>query len=297
MSLVSIVTPVLNGSKYIETLLKSIKNQTYPNVEHLVMDGGSTDGTQEIAKGYGARVYSQKDSGTSEAVNRGILLAKGEIIGIIAFDDLFMSYTIKKVVSAFQTHDADCIYGDTLLTDIDLNNAIVAFNPVVTDLVTHLKYGFFNAHPFFWKREVFERHGGFDVRFKARSDYEFFVRVSKHLKFHKLDEVLAIYRYNGIGISQRDRKAFDRENSIINRRYGTESLVISPDLFFHALTCSIQYSSQILRMHNGSAWSGFKSQYKVSNIGLFFNLPISIVYIFGVRLGRKVNHGFVKPFK
>src|SRR5690349_9655830 len=104
--LVSIVTPSLNRVDLIESTLRSVRSQSYPNVEHIVVDGGSTDGTLEVLRRYegtyGLRWMSEPDQGMYDAINKGLAMARGEILAYLNTDDLYLPWTIDTVVSTFR---------------------------------------------------------------------------------------------------------------------------------------------------------------------------------------------------
>src|ERR1700739_123500 len=115
LPLVSIITVVYNGSKYIEQTINSVLNQSYKNIEYIIIDGGSTDDTLNIIKRYESKIdywQSEPDEGIFFAMNKGISLAKGELIGIINADDFYLPGTVKNVVEADNVYHADIYHGD-----------------------------------------------------------------------------------------------------------------------------------------------------------------------------------------
>ena len=128
-SLVSIITTVFNNKNTVESAIKSVLSQDYPNIEYIITDGGSTDGTIEIINKYEdkiAKFVSEKDRGVYDGMNKGIKLATGDIIGILNSDDLYASNdVIGKIVSAFLSYSVDSVYGDLVYVDKnDLNKII-----------------------------------------------------------------------------------------------------------------------------------------------------------------------------
>src|SRR5512143_702654 len=119
--LVSIVTPSYNQARFLEATLRSVLEQDYPNIEYLVVDGASTDGSVEIIRRYANRLtwwVSEKDSGQSEAINKGLQRAKGHFVGWLNSDDIYLPGTISAAATAFRKHpEAGLVYGDALAID------------------------------------------------------------------------------------------------------------------------------------------------------------------------------------
>lgn len=122
-SLVSIITPSYNQAKFLERTIRSVLEQDYPNIEYLVVDGASTDGSVDIIRRYADHLawwVSEKDSGQSEAVNKGLRRARGEIVGWLNSDDVYLPGAVSSVVAAFQSHpEAGLVYGDALAIDAE----------------------------------------------------------------------------------------------------------------------------------------------------------------------------------
>ena len=197
--LVSIITVVLNGQKHIEQTIKSVLEQTYSNIEYIIMDGGSRDGTLEILKKYDDKIdlwKSEPDKGIYFAMNKGIALAKGSLIGILNADDFYLPDAVKKVVESDRLQKADIYYGDMLLAIENSSAPEIRMKPNILEMDE--KPSIF--HPTcFVKKEVYERAGLFDTRFRISSDYEFLLRcIRKNFKFFYVPEPITTFRAGGI---------------------------------------------------------------------------------------------------
>jgi glycosyltransferase involved in cell wall biosynthesis len=195
--LVSIVTPTLNQGQFIEATIRSVKGQTYTRLEHVVIDGGSTDETLDVLRRhegtYALRWLSEPDAGMYDALNKGMALAKGDILAYLNSDDLYFPWTLRTVVEAFEQHpEADVVFGDAMgisaLGQLDLR-----FQP------PH-RYAFLlHASSFvqpavFWRRDVAAEVGPFDSSMRLAADLDFFLRMGRGRRFVRVDEMLAIER-------------------------------------------------------------------------------------------------------
>lgn len=195
--LVSIITVVFNGQKHIEQTIKSVLGQTYKNVEYIIIDGNSMDGTIDIIKSYDEQLdfwISEPDRGIYEAMNKGIVHAKGEIIGIINADDYYEPDAIKYIVDSHLINKADIYYGDMKI--IDGKGAGNIVKPDISKM--NEKPSIF--HPTcFVRKDVYDHAGLFDIRYKISSDYEFLLRcLRKKYFFHYVPEVITAFRQGGI---------------------------------------------------------------------------------------------------
>lgn len=201
--LISIITVVFNGEKYIEDTILSVINQTYNNIEYIIIDGGSTDRTLDIIKKYEKDIdfwISEKDEGIYDAMNKGLKFCSGEIIGIINSDDYYSDKDVfSKLVEVINHRPGDIYYGNMII--INQNK-----NEVIEKRYTNLKklyFGMYLNHPStFVKRSIYMSLGLFDSKnFRIAADYDFMLRnfINKS-KFIYVDQFMVFMRDGGESI-------------------------------------------------------------------------------------------------
>ena len=203
-SLVSIITPVLNRVETIRTCLASVERQTYRPIEHIVVDGGSTDGTLELVSGYRAshrlRWISQTDSGMYEAINRGIELARGDVLAFLNSDDRYLPWSVGEAVRALQP-DIDIVYGDLGILRPRMSGESDAFDMQFYrdfDLRYYSFVGTIGQPTVFWRRSLTERIGMFDTKFHLIGDCEYWLRAALGgAKLKHISELLAVQLDHG----------------------------------------------------------------------------------------------------
>lgn len=183
--LVSIVTPSYNQGRFIEETILSVKNQDYPNIEHIIVDGGSKDNTLEILKKYkgtyNMRWISEPDKGRADAVNKGFAMAQGEIIGWLNSDDVYLKKdTLRTVVHAFQSHtQSDVVYGDAAV--IDIGGRILQVICLPKPSFQRLLRSCYLIQPaIFFRRHVIKQHQ-LDTKLQFAMDYEFWLMLGKSI--------------------------------------------------------------------------------------------------------------------
>jgi glycosyltransferase involved in cell wall biosynthesis len=196
--LLSIITPSLNRADMIVTAIESVLAQNYPHFEHIIVDGVSTDGTLELLKRYPhLKVLVGHDKGMYDALNRGLELAKGEIIGFLNSDDLYAQSVFAIIAEKFQNQHTLAVAGEALIftTTPDGESKIISnFSPESASLLELSTIGspYFNA--WFFRRSVFEKIGNFDINYRIAADKEFMLRFAlsglKYTIVHKL-----VYQY------------------------------------------------------------------------------------------------------
>ncbi len=219
---VSIVTPSFNQGRFIRATIESVLSQDYPNVEYLVMDGGSSDNTQAVLKSYGDRFSwsSELDRGQADAVNKGWRQAKGDILGWLNSDDTYQPGAIRKVVEFFQANpDISMVYGEAY--NVDAQGRFIERHPTEEFDYQRLAETCFISQPtVFLRRHVFEEAGPLDVTLHYCLDYEYWMRVGKRFRVRYMPEVLATTRFHGAAKTVAKRKEAQQEViSTVQRHY------------------------------------------------------------------------------
>lgn len=185
--LLSIITGTYNSSKYIADCVNSINRQDYPNIEHIIIDGASKDNTVEIIKNTPNRLtklISEKDNGIYDAMNKGLKLGDGEILGILNSDDFYNTNdVISQVVAAFKDPKIDCVYGDLLYVNQENTDKVVRRWVTGHYESNAFQKGWHPAHPsFFVRKSVYENYGYFNLKFGLAADFELMLRFMEKYK-------------------------------------------------------------------------------------------------------------------
>ena len=224
LPLVSIVTPSYNQGAFIEDTILSVKNQDHPNIEHIIVDGGSTDNTLKILEKndgeYNIRWISEPDEGQSDAVNKGFRMAKGEIIGWLNSDDTYLSvHTISDVVNYFKKHTkSKIIYGD--IVSIDHKNTIMLVHPALPIFrYSVLKKRNFILEPStFFKRDIIEKYH-LDKDLHYVMDYDFWLKIGEENKFHHIPKILSCFRWHHNSKSTSQLLKMENEAIRVRQKY------------------------------------------------------------------------------
>jgi len=198
--LVSVVTPSFNKGPYIEETIRSILEQTYPNIEYIIIDGGSTDGTLDILKKYGDRIswISEPDRGQSDAINKGWKKTKGEIIAYLNADDTYPRDAVETAVAYLNEHpDVGLVYGDGILTD-ETRKFLSVYRAGEFSLKELIYCRDNILQPaLFLRRGVYEKIGGIDESLHLAMDLDYWIRAGLHFRIAYLPHVLATAKIYG----------------------------------------------------------------------------------------------------
>lgn len=214
--LVSIITVVFNGEKYLEQTIQSVINQTYDNVEYIIIDGGSTDGTLDLVKKYEDKIdywVSEKDNGIYDAMNKGLQLSSGKVIGIINADDWYIKDAIEKSIEELQKTGLDYSIGNIKKVPSNI------ISKPISPLIEHVIYsGMMYPHiAAFINIYVYKRVGLFDTRYRIAADFDMALRMHiNNFKVVTIDKTIAIFSDGGASSDARAKK----ENLLIVMSYG-----------------------------------------------------------------------------
>ena len=201
---VSVVTAVLNRASTLAECLASVRQQTHPSVEHVVVDGGSTDGSLELLRAHSAELgpwVSEPDRGLYDAVNKGIALASGDLVGVLGADDVYAHpRVLERVAAAVEATGADSCYGDLLYVRQDDPGRVVRTWVAGGYRRGAFRRGWMPPHPtFFLRRARYLEHGAYDTTFRIAADYELMLRLLERegLTTTYVPEVLVRMRLGG----------------------------------------------------------------------------------------------------
>ena len=199
---ISLITVCFNSSNTIEDTIKSILKQKYTNYEYIVVDGKSTDNTLEIVKKYEdsfngrIKIISEKDKGIYDAMNKGINISTGDIIGILNSDDILAHENVfSEIVECFENEKCDGTYSNLKILDENLNKVVRKFKAKKGNY----KLGWYLPHPTLYvKKDIYQKYGTYDINYKIAADYDFILRILKNkVKLSYIKDYLVYMRSGG----------------------------------------------------------------------------------------------------
>ena len=204
---VSIITVVWNNKETIKDSINSVLNQTYADIEYIVVDGSSSDGTIEIVQGYGDKIthfISEPDEGLYDALNKGIKLASGEVIGILHSDDLFSDgLVVSDMVNRMTDTGAELCFSDLIIVDRS-RKKILRYYMAHYYKQWLFRIGWLPPHPTcFMKKSLFQEFGLYSTKYKGAGDFDFLVRIfyGRDIKWAYLNRITVKMQYGGISNS------------------------------------------------------------------------------------------------
>jgi len=201
---ISVITVTYNSAATLADTLNSVRQQDYPHVEHILVDGGSTDGTVDIIRSYPhvAKWISEKDKGLYDAINKGIQMAEGDVVGILNSDDFFPANDImSKIAGAFAANKVDAVFGDIAFVRPGRLDKIVRLYSSRKFTPRRFAYGYMPAHPSFYvSKRCYDAMGLYKFDYKIAADYELLMRfIYKHkIPYFYLPEILVYMRTGGV---------------------------------------------------------------------------------------------------
>lgn len=220
---ITIITCSYQQASYLGYTLRSVIDQRYPNLEYLVIDGGSTDGSAEVIEGYAKHLaysVSERDNGQSEALNKGFQRSTGEIVGWLCSDDLLLPGSLERVAAYFDAHPGvDAVYGNALL--IDASGAPLrakremGFSPF-TILYDH---NYIPQPSMFWRRRLMDRVGALDQSLHLSMDADYWLRFAVHGTVRHIPDFLSCMRSHGRQKVFLDRSGVSSEAGRLRQRY------------------------------------------------------------------------------
>ncbi len=220
---ISVVTPSFNQGRYIEATIKSVLDQEYPNLEYIVMDGGSSDDTVEIIERYSEHIsywVSEPDEGQTDALIKGFDRSTGEIMCWLCSDDLFEEKTLQEVAETFVEHpDWQMVYGDSFWIDAD--SRPIGFKKEIgfSRFIWMYNYNYIPQPSTFWRRGIYEQVGGLDPRMKLAMDGDLWARFAEHTEPHHVPRSWSRMRFYPEQKNVRLRSTSDEEDALIRSRY------------------------------------------------------------------------------
>jgi len=220
---ISIVTPSFNQGHFIEATIQSVLNQNYPNLEYIIIDGGSTDSSVEVIRRYEKSLaywVSEKDAGAADAIAKGFRHSNGDILAYLNSDDLYLPGTLQAVADAFQRRHTDVVYGNTRWIDAG-GNPIGERRQTPFAAAGYLYGGFDLQQPaVFWSRQAYEKSGGIDPSYLFTFDTEMFVRfVNQGSRFTHVRQPFAAFRIHERSKSSNEADRCERELDRLRSRH------------------------------------------------------------------------------
>lgn len=220
---VSIITPSFNQAAFIEETIRSVLLQNYPELDYLVIDGGSNDGTVEILRRYEPwlRWVSEPDRGQTDAINKGLCMARGKVLAYLNSDDTYLPGTIHTITSYFKVHPkVGLIYGDCYAVNTD-GNAFGTIRGHPFNLRRMIMRGeFVPQQAAFWSRQAMDEVGLLDARLHYCMDHDYFIRIGQRSPAQHIPQPLATFRFHTNSKTVSRQEAHWHELMAVCRHYG-----------------------------------------------------------------------------
>lgn len=220
---ITVVTPSYNQASFLEATLRSVHDQEYPNLEHIVIDGGSTDGSVEIIRKFEDHLaywVSEPDKGQTDALIKGFSRATGEILAWLNSDDLYEPRTLWEVAEFFSRHpEVQFVYGDALWIDTEGRTLRPKKEIPFNQFIWLYDHNYIPQPSAFWRKELYEAVGGLDPRFDLAMDADLWIRFAEKTRPVHVRRIWSRMRFYPEQKNQRLRVISNQEDEIIRKRY------------------------------------------------------------------------------
>lgn len=233
---ISIITVAYNAADHIRSAIDAVLGQTYPDIEYIIVDGVSTDGTVDVVKSYGDRIakfVSEPDKGIYDAMNKGIALATGDVVGILNADDFYTDdRVLERVADCLSGTDVDACFSDLVYVDANNTDKVIRYWKSCPYQDGLFEKGWMPAHPtFFMKRWCYEKYGKFDLSIPIGTDFDLLFRMihAHRIRTRYIPEILVKMRTGGE--SNKSIQNIVRQNMTVIRTLKKHGVPVSPMFF------------------------------------------------------------------
>lgn len=248
---ISIITPSFNQGKYIDQCIKSVLNQGYPDFEHIIVDGGSTDNTLDILKSYKHLIWiSEKDKGLSDALNKALKMVRGDIVGWLNTDDFYCSGTFIKVINQFKKQDVFWIVGYQKLLFESVNHISLGKIHEITSESLKRNCDNIRTNAMFFRNSVFNDFKGFDTSLKMVMDYDLCLKLSKKYQIFNTKEYYHVMRLYDEQITNRNSR-YQQTAEIISVAYKAKAFKVILFKILKVIKSDIKYFLKIILIKLG----------------------------------------------
>ncbi len=233
---VSIITVVRNNVATIKDAINSVIGQTYKNIEYIVVDGASTDGTVSVVESYTNKIdkfITEKDHGVYDAMNKGITLATGDIIGILNSDDMYFDKNvIERIVNTFREKKTDSVFGDLHYVDKNNTDKVMRYWKTSNFKPGSFAKGWHPPHPsFFVKKEVYEKYGLYDLELSISADFDLMLRLLEKHQISSVHLPIILVKMRTGGQSNNSLKNIITSNKSILRSFSKNKIRVNKWLY------------------------------------------------------------------
>ncbi len=226
--IVTIVTPTLNAVKYLKECIESVRGNESDDikVEHVIVDGGSTDGTVELCESYGLRIIQGKDKGIFDAINKGSFNSSGELIGCLGADDVLLDGSLAEIVKSYRQSGKRWVVGGIRWID-EFGNVLGGFAAPPSWIVPRIFVSFdwcsIMHMATYMSRDFFDELGGFNIEYRVVGDFDMFARALSKAPYQRVARQIACYRRTGVNYSATHPERTIYESSLVRKAFGPKS--------------------------------------------------------------------------